>query len=182
LNSELLEKSMQQLKSGNKNALEDIYKITSKVVYILAYSILRSKERAEDIVQETFIMVYKKIDRYKLNTNPAAWICSIARNLACDEYVQRRDISLEAFEENISDKNAAENLTASVYLKGILDNLNNDEKEVVALFVIGDFKHREIAKIVRKPTGTVQWLYNKALKKLRKILSNENHVSAVKSQ
>ena len=178
MNSELLESSMEKLKRGNKSALEDIYKITSKVVYILACSILKNKERAEDIVQETYIMIYKKIDRYKSNTNAAAWICAIARNLACDEYVKRRDVSLEVFEGNILDKKASECLLESMYLKCILDNLSNDEREVVALFVIGEFKHREIAKIVGKPIGTVQWLYNRALKKLRVILRSENHTGA----
>ena len=174
MNSILLECSMQKLKKGNKNALDEIYNFTSKVVYVLAYSILKNKERAEDIVQETYLRVYKKIEKYKSNTNAAAWIYRIARNLAYDEYSKRRDISLEVFEGNILDKKSLDHLTESVYLKSILDKLNNDEKEVVVLFTIGNFKHRELAEIVGKPMGTVQWLYNKSIKKLKEILSAEN--------
>ena len=40
-------------------------------------------------------------------------------------------------------------------------------KEVVTLHVINDLKFKEIAKIMKKPLGTVLWIYNKAIKKLR---------------
>jgi len=173
LNYELLESSMQKLKKGCINALDDIYEITSEIVYVLAYSILKNKERAEDIVQDTYIRVYKKIDKYKPKTNAAAWIFTIAKNLSYDEYVKRRDVSLEIFEGNIIDNNISERLDESVYLKTIFDILNSDEKEIVLLFAVGSFKHREIAKITNKPIGTVQWIYNKAIKKLREYLTND---------
>jgi len=173
MRNELLESSMQNLKMGKKSALDDIYKITSKGVYILAYSILRSKERAEDIVQDTYVMVYRKIDKYKPNTNAAAWIYKIARNLACDEYGKRRDISLETCDGKLFNSNAAESMTDSVYLKTVLDSLSSDMREVVVLFVIGDFKHREIAEIINKPIGTVQWLYAKAIKELKERITND---------
>jgi len=174
LNSELLESSMQKLKQGDIKALDEIFRITSDVVYIMAYSILKNKERAEDIVQDTYIRVYKKIHKYNPNTNAAGWICRIARNLSCDEYVRRRDISLEVFEGNLLDSHASERLTESVYLKTVFDTLNQDEREVVALFAVGSFKHREIAQILGKPMGTVQWIYNKAVKKLKEILNRND--------
>ncbi|MFA7417825.1 MAG: sigma-70 family RNA polymerase sigma factor, partial [Acholeplasma sp.] len=49
----------------------------------------------------------------------------------------------------------------------ILDLLDEIEKEVVTLHIINDLKFREIAKILKKPLGTVLWIYNKAIKKLR---------------
>ena len=173
MKSELLESSMQKLRMGNKSALDDIFEITSKVVYILVYSILRNKERAEDVVQDTYIMIYRKIDKYKPNTNASAWIYKIARNLAFDEYTKRRDISLEIFEGKLFDNNTSESLTESVYLKNMLDTLDSDMKEIVILFAVGGFKHREIAKIINKPIGTVQWLYAKAIRKLKECLEND---------
>lgn len=166
---------MQKLKQGDINALDDIFKLTSNIVYILAYSILKNKARAEDIVQDTYIHIYKKIDKYKSNTNAAGWIYRIARNLSCDEYSRRRDVSLEVFEGNFSDNHASDNLTESVYLKTVFDMLNASEREVVTLFAIGEFKHKEIACIVDKPIGTVQWIYNKAIKKLKNILSRNDN-------
>lgn len=165
---------MQKLKLNDLSALDEIYEITSNIVYILAYSILKSKERAEDIVQDTYIRVYKKIDKYKSGTNAAAWIYKIARNLSYDEYAKKRDTSLDVFEGNMLDERGFD-LTESIYLKTVFNTLNADEREVVALFAIGDFKHKEIARIIGRPIGTVQWIYNRAIKKLKERLTrNEN--------
>ena len=49
----------------------------------------------------------------------------------------------------------------------ILDLLEPMERQIVTLHVINDLKFREIAEIVEKPLGTVLWIYNKAIKKLK---------------
>jgi len=171
----LLENSMQKLQKGNIDALRDIYKLTSKAVYYLSYYILKSAERAKDIVQETYISVFKNIQKYKLNTSAMAWITSIARNLSISEYRKKqRDLSLEIFEESLLDESDyCEFVENNIYLKNALNILNAGEREIVILFAVDCFKHREIAQIVNKPLGTVQWVYNNAIKKLRKKVESE---------
>lgn len=165
-----LENYMQQLQNGNIDALDGIYTLTSKTVYYLSYYILKSTERAKDITHDTYICVLKNIQKYSLNTNPLAWITCIARNLSINEYTkQKRNISLEAFGETLQDGlDYPVHVENNVYLKNALDILNASEREIVILFAVNCFKHREIALIVDKPMGTVQWIYNKAIKKLRK--------------
>ena len=50
----------------------------------------------------------------------------------------------------------------------------NNDKEIVSLKIIGDLKFREIAEIVNKPLGTVLWIYNKAIKYLKKKVGEMN--------
>ena len=179
MNLELLERSMQKLKNGDIEAFDDIYTITSGTVFILAYSILKNKARAEDVVQETYIRVFKKIVKYKFNTNAAAWISSIARHLSFDELDKsKRNVSLEVFEGNIV--NADFDLAESVHLKMVFETLDADEREIVILFAIDSLKHREIAEVVNKPVGTVQWIYNKAIKKLREKMRKEAGIADFK--
>ena len=47
----------------------------------------------------------------------------------------------------------------------ILNYLDETEREVVVMHVLGDMKHREIADILKKPIGTITWIYNKAINK-----------------
>ncbi len=54
-----------------------------------------------------------------------------------------------------------------ILIKQIFTILSDIEKEIVILHSVGDLKHREIAKLLDKPLGTVTWTYNQAIKKLR---------------
>ena len=47
--------------------------------------------------------------------------------------------------------------------------LTDEEKEIVLLRIVDDMKHKDIAKIVDKPLGTVTWLYQQALDKMKKV-------------
>lgn len=160
---------MRELKT-DINALDGVYELTSRGVYLLAYSILKNPERAKDIMQDTFLRVTANIDKYKPNTNAYAWILRIARNLSYRTYTNDlRSSSIEAIEEQPS-KETDSLWTASIDLNKAMMNLTAQEREIVTLFSIEGYKHREIAQIVEKPMGTVQWMYNKAIKKLQEYL------------
>ena len=51
--------------------------------------------------------------------------------------------------------------------------LNSEELEIVLLYVVSGYKHREIAKILDKPLGTILWSYNNSIKKLKKALKDK---------
>ena len=170
-----LEPLIQKLKSGNMVALENIYLLMNKSVYILSYSILADAEKAKDVLQDTFIKVAQSIHSYKANTNAEAWICRIARNLCYTEYSKaKRNISLEVYEGNIADKKNHEELwIQNILLKKALLWLKPLEREIVVLFAIQGYKHREIAQIIKRPMGTVQRIYNKSIKKLRHYMEEQ---------
>ena len=52
--------------------------------------------------------------------------------------------------------------------------LNEKEREIVILHMIDNLKFKEIAKMKDKPLGTILWLYNKAIKKLKRKVEEEN--------
>lgn len=182
MDKKLLENSMQKLQTGDISALDNIYALTSKAVYYLAYSILKNSEHAKDIMHDTYIRIIKNIDKYRLNTNAAAWILCMARNLSFNEYSKlQRSIGLEILEENLTDsRDCFAEMEGFFYIKKAINFLSVNEREIVMLFAVGNFKHREIAKIVGKPIGTVQWIYNKAIKKLRLQIEKESDKNASK--
>ena len=182
MDKNLLENLILKLKSGNMSAVERIYGLMSKTVYLLSFSILRNSERAKDIMQETFIRVIANVNQYNAGTNVSAWICSIARNLSYKDYNKsKRTVSIELFDDNIADESSIEGWDNSILLFNALKILEVEEREVVMLYAIEQYKHREIAQILQKPTGTVQWIYSKAIKKLREQLERQG-VYFVKNQ
>ena len=69
-----LQKAMKRLKSGDISALEDIYNETSKGIYTFVLPYVKTKEIAEDIVQNTFVTIYQKINLYNENYSARNWI------------------------------------------------------------------------------------------------------------
>ena len=123
-------------------------------------------------MQDTYLKFLNNIHKYKDKTNVIAFIVTIARNLAINEYNKnKREVhyDLSLYEEEIVSKTEETPLLDLVY-----ETLSGIELEVFILHVIDDLKHREIAKIMKKPLGTITWIYNKALKKMKEKVGENN--------
>lgn len=57
-----------------------------KRIFVTAFSILRDREDALDVVQETFLRMFRKIHTFREGCNFQAWLLQVARNLAIDAY------------------------------------------------------------------------------------------------
>jgi len=73
------------------NLLVKNYKVR---LFGLLYRLLGNKEEAEDILQETFLRVYKEKERYDFNYSFSTWIYTIALNLCRNEYKKKRRAKL----------------------------------------------------------------------------------------
>lgn len=172
IDTEQMNNIIRQLKSGNMDLFDDFYELTKKQVYVAIINIIKNKTICEDIMQDTYLKFLNNIHKYKDKTNVIAFIVTIARNLAINEYNKNKkevhyDLSL--YEEEIVSKTEETPLLDLVY-----ETLSGIELEVFILHVIDDLKHREIAKIMKKPLGTITWIYNKALKKMKEKVGENN--------
>lgn len=172
IDTEQMNNIIRQLKSGNMDLFDDFYELTKKQVYVAIINIIKNKTICEDIMQDTYLKFLNNIHKYKDKTNVIAFIVTIARNLAINEYNKnKREVhyDLSLYEEEIVSKTEETPLLDLVY-----ETLSGIELEVFILHVIDDLKHREIAKIMKKPLGTITWIYNKALKKMKKKVGENN--------
>jgi RNA polymerase sigma-70 factor (ECF subfamily) len=177
------EECIRELSKGNIQALEQLYNLMKTTVYAVALAIVRDKSMAEDIVQETFVRVYTKVDKYVPDTNPRAWVVSIARNLAYDSLRNRKGIvSSSGFEEGyITDEveeigiSIDESILDRMELTSLLLKLGETERQIVVLHAVGGLKHSEISEILKIPEGTVRWKYSSTLKKLAERLGGREY-------
>ena len=170
-----LEKAATLLQSGNNNGLKIIYECTCKSVFSFVFPIVKDYQIAENVMQATYVQIYEKIASYTPGTNFRNWILTIAKNLALLELKrQKRELWTD-------DESAIENFGAYTYDKSLLTPtiemaskiLSEEDFKIVMLFAVGEYKHREIARIMNLPLGTVTWKYNNSIKKLKKELKNK---------
>lgn len=156
------------LQSGDMSVFDDIYYETKSVVYYTIVSIVKDKSLAEDLMQDTYLKTIEKIHSYKPRYSFKSWIITIARNLSINEYNRRkRELSFDPNVDEYIFGSVESSSEKELIVKDILNELDEIEREVVIMHVLGDLKHREIADILKKPIGTVTWIYNKAINKTK---------------
>lgn len=166
-----LEDIIEEFRVGNYDSFDEFYHQTNKQLYVFIYDIIRNRQSSEDLLQETYMRFLNHIDKYKKNTSYFNFLVTIARNLAINEYhKQKRMVYDEEYIYSVKE----ESPTDVPDLFYLLDYLNEKEREIVILHMIDNLKFKEIAKMKDKPLGTILWLYNKAIKKLKRKVEEEN--------
>lgn len=159
----------QQKKTVESNLeFKQVFDLHKKNVFAMALSILRDSSLAEDVMQETFIKLYQH-QKHEGIPNVKAWLLSVSRNMALDLY-RKKKREITGFDEQYFDQphyKSTDPLDRMILTK-YLELLDSEERQIVVLKDISGMKHREIAKILEMPLGTVLWRYQMALKKLRK--------------
>lgn len=159
---------IEKLKNKDEEAFEYIYMKTKRAVYSVVFAIAKNHMAAEDIMQEVYMKMLSSIHQYKANTNFFNWLLQIAHHHAIDQYRKNK----HQFNVDVNDFNQ---LLVSREIKPdeedlfmqMIERLDEDERIVVILKVVEELKHLEIAKILGKPLGTVLWIYQKAMRKLK---------------
>ncbi|WP_297721907.1 RNA polymerase sigma factor [Intestinimonas sp.] len=159
---------------GDRAALEALYVQTEKAVYALALSLLRDPEDARDVTQEVYLKVRAAAHLYVPQGKPLAWLFTITRNLCRDlQRSQSRDGQSPEDLENDARFSYVSDPTDRLVLEAALKTLGDEERQVVLLHAVSGLKHREIAQDLGLPLSTVLSRYNRALKKLKRYLTDE---------
>lgn len=162
------QKHVELLKQNHEATFEKIYHETKRGVYTMIFSITKNHLHTEDLMQDVYMKMLIKIDQYRVGTNFMNWLLQIAKNQAIDFY--RKNVKTTTVEDQNMDY-LLENYEAKPdehdLIMSMLDILDETEREIVLLKVVDEMSHKDIAKIINKPLGTVLWLYQRALGKLK---------------
>ncbi len=159
---------VKKLQSGDMTVFDDLYYQTKDIVFYSILGILKDYSLSEDIMQDTYLKALSKVHSYKPTHSFKAWIVTIAKNLAINEFNRRkRETSIDIQSNEIIFGQTESRSENQIFVEQMFKILNDTEREIVLLHVIGDLKHREIAKLLNKPIGTVTWSYKNSLEKLK---------------
>lgn len=173
-----------QFQNGNVYAFEQIVTRYKDQLVNFAYRFLGDLEDAEDIVQETFLRVFRKKNAYKNVAKFSTWIYTITGNLAKTELRKRKrrkllSISTLGFEDKDfelpdtkkgPEENVDDLLKDSVIQKAI-NRLPEKFKEVIIFRDLQELSYEEISTIGKIPLGTVKSRVNRGRLKLQELLT-----------
>ncbi len=166
------------LKNREREAIGVLYDRYASALYGVIVRILRSEELAEDVLQETFVKVWKNIDSYDTSKGRLfTWLINIARNLALDTIKSRsfRNAQQNQDIDNIVNAvDARQNVSYNpdhIGLRELLDRLTPEYREIVDLIYFEGYTHTEAAEQLSLPLGTVKTRLRAAINFFRKILT-----------
>lgn len=185
MTDEEFQSAIDGLLKGDTDGLRAIYEAYVRLIYSVVLNLVRQHEDAEDVTSEFFIKLVRVAGQFKKGSPHKSWLVTIARNMALD-FMRKNNREITGYSDaedsdeplNIVEKAAAnpedrqleDKVIASEDMKNAMDTLSPKEKEIVDLKLLGDFKFKEIATMLGQPMGTVTWVYNQAIKKLRRYL------------
>jgi len=163
------------IRSGREEAMEQLYDRYSSIVYSVALRVLGDTGRAEDVMQEVFMQLWRNPAAFDANRGSlAAWLAVIARNRAIDALRKRRP------ESNIEDVVVAADLdlesdvarkTAIEKVRGVLGGMPPAQRRAIELAFFEGLTHTEVAAKLGEPLGTVKTRIRSALQALRKVMA-----------
>ena len=179
---------VESYRKGNEQAFKTLIERYVNPIYVFARRMAGTGEDAEDVAQETFVKVWKTIDRYKLTGTFKAWIFAIARNTAIDKLRKKKVPVFSDFETAegtnslVDTLGDPETLPATLIKKaedkGLLDsglaNIAPLDREILTLHYTEELTFEAIGKILKKPLNTVKSRHRRALAKLKDYLEEWN--------
>jgi RNA polymerase sigma-70 factor, ECF subfamily len=164
-----------QIQSGDVAAFEALYRQHSPRLYALACRMAGSTEDGEDLLQEIFLQVYRKIGSFKGDSALGTWLYRLALN-HCLDYVRSRQAKMNKLTETLDADTSLEPLArretpiARLDLERAVERLPRGCREAFVLHDVEGFDHKEVAGLLGIAEGTSKSQVFKARMKLRAVL------------
>jgi RNA polymerase sigma-70 factor (ECF subfamily) len=182
-----LRKAIRLAHQGDSGAFEFIYRLHSRLVYSICLRMLRDPIEAEDLTQETFILLLRKIHTFRGESAFSSWLYKLTTNLVLMRF-RKKTFSSTSLDE--IGANAERGETPSElgqpdqYLSGLFDRINLQAaidllpagcKTTFILHDVQGYEHKEIAGILGCSIGNSKSQLHRARKRLRKLLREASH-------
>ncbi len=165
---------VEDCKSGNRKAQYELYNLYSKAMYNICLRMLNNVEDAEDLLQNSFVDVFTKLDRFRYESSIGAWIKRIVVN-NCINYLKKKRLNfVEMGDRQISAEECREeypDLELSVEkINRAIKQLPDGYRVIFSLYAMEGYDHQEIAEIMNITASTSKSQYSRAKKKLLTII------------
>jgi RNA polymerase sigma factor (sigma-70 family) len=162
-----------RLAAGEEGAITECYSALGPMVlgYLRRFV---ARDEAEDVLQRVFYEVWRNRDRYDPTRSLEAWVLGIARKRAIDQLRRRHAnvVPIEELREIAGDdgRELAERYARAVEVRGALERLPSEQREVLTLAYFGQLSQRELAGRLGLPLGTVKARTFRGLRRLADLL------------
>ena len=176
-------------KNGNKKAFDKLYKLTSNDVWFTCVSLLKDEENAKDIMQETYITAFLKLNTLKDEEKFCGWLTAIATNKSKNklkgkvEYQIDDEILIaetETDELMLPEEYITKAEKRKVLLQIMEDTLSFNQYQVVLMFYFNELSIAEIAQALEISEGTVKSRLNSSRAKMKTAIEDYENKSGDK--
>ncbi len=181
-----------QFQQGDVQAFDILVRRYKDQLLNYVYRFVNNRVDAEDIVQETFLRVFKNKHYYKEIAKFSTWVYTIAGNLAKTELRRRKRRKIFSVSNFVNDERdfdipdgertpdqAVDGSIKDSIIQQAIDKLPPKFKEVILLRDVQGFAYEEISQILNIPLGTVKSRVNRGRLKLQEdlkfLFENDNH-------
>ena len=159
--------------AGDRKSYREVYKLYSKAMFAIALRIVRDRDVAEDILQESFINAFSNLTNFKSESTFGAWLKKIVVNTSIN-YIKKKKmifLSLDEIGINKSDEEKEEPIYNVAKIKEAIGKLPDGFRVILTLYLFEGYDHKEIAEILEISESTSKSQYSRAKDKLKKILT-----------
>lgn len=172
-----LEQTLKQAQAGSDAALTQLYNTYFERIYRFIFYRVSHKETAEDLTEDVFVKLFKKLKNLEQPAAFEGWLFQIARNQVIDYYRSKKQlVPLEEVENTLEyETNIVDivNLkTEQVVFIKLLKELTPEQQQVIKLKFLEDINNSVIAQMLQKTEGAIRVIQHRAIAKLKELIDN----------
>lgn len=165
---------LKKVARGNQQAFTELYNVTSGQLFAVALKMLKSRDSAEEALQEAYVSIWYKADYYKEGQGTVlTWMVSIIRYRALDmlrsKKVRKED---ELSDEVVSEMESPEADTPEydAKIEGCMNELEQQQRQAIHLAYFNGLSHSEVMAHLNLPLGTIKSWIRRGLTSLQRCL------------
>lgn len=158
---------IERCQKGERRAFQELYNLYAKAMFNISVRILNNSDEAEEVLQDSFLKAFEKINTYDRKYSFGVWLKRIVINRSLD-VLKKRKLNFVSIDD--ADFREEDQENESIYdvdvLKKCITELPDGYRTILTLFVFEECSHKEIATLLGISEGTSKSQYNRAKKKL----------------
>jgi len=179
----IIEQLIYECTQNNTKAQEQLYRLLAPKLFAVCLKYSQNYDEAQDNLQESFLVIFDKIDQFKNKGSFEGWAKKIVINYTLQQYRKRKVFDIVS--ENFADESEIElddEEVSLAFLTKIIQELPDRYRMVFNLYVMDDYSHKEIAEMLGITIGTSKSNLSRAKAILKEKIELNTHYSIKKTQ
>lgn len=152
--------------------IDEMYNKYSEIVYKYVFCLTGNEDTAEEIVQETFLVAVRDINKFRGECKISTWLCQISKYLWYKRLKkEKKETPLDILQDSLLIENSIEenfcDKESKIQLFKKLQQLDEDTRNVMYLRIFGNFEYNEIAEIMDKTSNWARVVFFRGKQKLK---------------
>lgn len=181
ISNQMQKRLVEECREGSRTAQYELYKRYSRAMFNTSLRILGKEAEAEDVLQESFLDAFLRIDSFRGQSSFGAWLKRIVVNKSINQ-LHKRKVELVPLEQADYQEPVvqAEEETPRIYnpdhISEAIERLPEGYRVVFTLYILEGYDHQEISEILGISVSGSKSQLNRAKNKIREILKEKSYV------